>query len=100
MVITLVYFDDCPNWRVTDEHLRSLQPEFGFELHHRRVESPEAAEELGFRGSPSIVVDGDDLFADDGRPIGLTCRIYRAPDGPAGTPTVEQIAEALRSRQA
>ncbi len=99
MEITLLYFDDCPHWRVADERLRSLQAALGFGLHHCLVESSEAAEDLGFRGSPSIVVDGTDLFAADEQPIGLSCRIYQTPDGPAGSPTVEQIATALRARQ-
>ena len=94
----LLYFDECPNWRVTDDHLRALQAEFGFELHHRLIESPEEAEAVGFRGSPSIVVDGDDLFSSDDQPGGFACRIYATPSGPAGSPTVDQIASALRAR--
>jgi hypothetical protein len=71
----------------------------GFDLRHRLVESPEDADELGFRGSPSITVDGADLFAAEDQPIGLSCRIYQTPEGPAGSPTVEQIATALRAHQ-
>jgi len=99
MKVTLLYFDDCPSWRTADQHLRSLQPEFGFELHHRRVETPEEAEELGFRGSPSIIVDGDDLFSSDDQSVGLACRIYVTPSGSAGSPELEQIASALRTRR-
>jgi hypothetical protein len=95
--VTLLYIDDCPNWRITDKHLRSLQPEVGFQLYHRLVESPEEAEELGFQGSPSIIVDGKDLFPSDSDSVGLACRIYTTPRGPAGSPEVEQIASALRA---
>ena len=27
MDVTLLYFDDCPNWRVADDHLRTLAAE-------------------------------------------------------------------------
>jgi hypothetical protein len=98
MEVGLLYFDGCPHWRITDEHLRSLRSEFGFELHHRLIESPEEAEAVGFRGSPSIIVDGDDLFSSGDQPVGLSCRLYMTPSGPAGSPTVEQITSALRAR--
>ena len=96
MDVTLLYFDDCPNWKVTDEHLTRLAPEFPeVSVTHRLVETPEDAERFGFRGSPSVLVDGKDLFADPHAPVGLTCRLYETPDGPAGSPTFEQLREAL-----
>lgn len=97
MDVTLLYFDDCPSWETTDERLRALADEFGFELDHRRVETPEAAEEVGFRGSPTVLVDGRDPFADDDDPTGLSCRIYQTPDGPAGSPTTDQLRAALEA---
>ena len=46
-------------------------------------------------GSPSIQVDGVDLFAAPDAAVGLACRVYPTPDGPAGAPTVEQLRAAL-----
>jgi hypothetical protein len=63
--VTLLYFDDCPNWRVAAEHLRPLaweNPEI--EVSHRLVETIEKAEETTFRGSPSFIVGGVDVFAE------------------------------------
>lgn len=82
----------------TDQQLRSLADELGFDLAYRKVESPEAAEELSFRGSPTVLIDGSDPFARGGEPVGLACRIYQTPDGPAGSPTIEQLREALAAR--
>ena len=95
MRVELRYFDDCPNWRTADRHLRALASELDLDLTHRLVETPEDAEALGFRGSPSIVIDDVDLFAVGPQPVGLSCRIYETPDGPAGSPTVEQLRAAL-----
>jgi len=99
MKVALLYFDDCPNWVETDQHLTQLQAEFpGLETSRQKVESPEAAKLLGFRGSPSILIDGVDPFADSDAPVGLSCRIYTTPSGPAGSPTLEQLRAALTNR--
>jgi hypothetical protein len=96
MDVTLLYFDGCPNWEVAERRLRALADERGFALATRRVDDPATAERLQFRGSPSILVDGRDRFARGDEPVGLACRIYDSPDGPAGTPTTDQLREVLR----
>lgn len=95
MEVTLLHFDGCPSWEVADERLRKLADEFGFDLSYQKVDTPEEAEALSFRGSPTILVDGRDPFAGGDDPVGLACRIYQTPDGPAGAPTVEQLREVL-----
>ena len=95
MTVTLLYFDGCPNWQTTDRRLASLADELGFDLDRRTVDTPEDAERLGFRGSPTVLVDGRDPFASGDEPVGLSCRVYQTPDGLAGAPTVEQLREAL-----
>ena len=98
MDVTLLYFDGCPSWQLADERLRTLANEFGFELTYREVENPETAEQLGFRGSPTVLIDGCDVFAEGHEPVGLSCRIYQTPQGPAGSPTLEQLREVLAGR--
>lgn len=95
MEVRLLYFDGCPNWKVADERLRGLAGELGFEIAYQRVETPEAAQEWQFRGSPTVLVDGRDPFARGDEPVGLSCRLYLTPDGPAAAPTVEQLREVL-----
>ena len=96
MDITLLYFDDCPNWRVADERLAEIAAERAdFTVTRHLVDTPEEAERVGFLGSPSILVDGVDVFAEPGAGVGLSCRVYRTPDGLAGAPTIEQLRAAL-----
>ncbi len=95
MDVTLQYFDGCPNWQTADERLRALAGELGLHIGYQRVESPAEAEALGFRGSPTILVDGRDLFVATGEPGGLACRVYETPDGRAGSPTIDQLRAAL-----
>jgi hypothetical protein len=93
--VTLLYFDGCPSWQTTDGHLRELADELDFTLTREQVETPAAAERLQFRGSPTVLVDGQDVFAAGDEPVGLSCRIYQTPDGPAGSPTLQQLRQVL-----
>jgi len=93
--VTLLYFDDCPHWRLVDRRLRSLAEELGFALSHQVIDTPEAAEEWSFRGSPTILVDGRDPFARGDEPVGLSCRIYTTPDGDSGAPSEDQLRAVL-----
>ena len=96
MDVTLLYFDDCPNWNQAAAHLDLLAAEArGLVVSLQRVETIEDAERLSFRGSPSILVDGIDPFAPDDAPVGLACRVYSTPNGPAGSPTLEQLRTAI-----
>lgn len=95
MQVTLQYFEGCPNWETTDRQLRLLASELGFELHRRKVDSPELAERLGFRGSPTVLVDGRDPFATGDEPVGLACRVYLTDDGLVGAPTEPQLRDVL-----
>jgi hypothetical protein len=96
MDVRLLYFDDCPNWENTARHLSQLADELGdIVVKYQVVDSPEEAQRTGFRGSPSVIVDGFDPFADLEAPIGLSYRIYQTPDGSAGSPTLEQLRAVL-----
>jgi hypothetical protein len=94
--VVLLYFDDCPNWREAEAHLVELAAEIpALRVVRRIVDSTEAPERVAFRGSPSMVVDGFDLFAEADDPVGLSCRVYQTPDGPAGSPTLDQLRQAI-----
>lgn len=95
MHVTLLYFDGCPNWTVADARLAALADQLDLTVERRLVETPEAAQAAGFRGSPTILVDGRDPFATGDEPAGLACRIYQTPQGPQGAPTAEQLRAAL-----
>jgi hypothetical protein len=96
MDVSLLYFDDCPNWKVADQRLAAIAAEDpDVVLIRHRVETMGEAERLEFHGSPSILVDGVDVFADPGAGVGLSCRVYRTPEGLAGSPTMEQLRDVL-----
>lgn len=96
MDVSLLYFENCPNWRIAEQRLAVIAAECpDVVVSRHRVETVEDAERLGFYGSPSIVVDGVDVFAEPGAWVGLSCRVYRTPDGLAGAPTMEQLRTAL-----
>ena len=99
MNVTLLYFDDCPSWQTADQHLRALADELSFTIERVEVTTPERAEQLRFRGSPSIHIDGVDLFTDPDAPVGLSCRIYQTPQGWAGSPTADQLRSVLAARR-
>jgi hypothetical protein len=96
--VTLRYFDGCPNWQTADSRLRQVLDSTGHRdviVSYEKVETPEDAERLGFIGSPTVLVDGSDPFATPEAPVGLACRVYRTPNGLAGSPTVEQLRQVL-----
>ena len=96
--VTLQYFDGCPNWETTDRHLATLLAE-GLKaiVAYEPIDSHQAAVERGFRGSPTVLIDGVDPFTDRRLLIGLTCRLYQTESGLAGSPTLDQLREAIAS---
>lgn len=61
----------------------------------REVSTDEAAEREGFVGSPTIRIDGSDIQPTE-EPAGLTCRVYRLPDGSVSPlPERDQVRDAL-----
>ena len=98
--VTLLFFDSCPNWRKADARIRQALREIGAPpgaVTLRRVETPEEAEQLSFRGSPTVLINGDDPFADPSAPVGVSCRVYRTADGLVGVPPVAALVAALHA---
>jgi hypothetical protein len=52
-----------------------------FEMTRQLVATPEEAESVGFRGSPTVLVGGEDPLADHEAPTGSSCLIYANPAG-------------------
>lgn len=92
--VTLQYFTDCPSWAVAEQRLRQALVEIGRaeqSIEHQRVETVEEAERVRFGGSPTILIDGADPFADPAGPSGYACRVYAGD----AAPTVDQLRRAL-----
>jgi len=99
MNIEILYFDDCPNWRLVEESVTSLAASLGIDakVSLTTVDTPEDAERLSFRGSPTLLIEGNDPWANPDAPVGLSCRVYRTEAGFAGSPSAGQIEEALHA---
>ncbi len=96
--IVIRYFDGCPHWRIADERVRDALRSAGLSdatVEYEPVETMADAIRTGFRGSPTILVDGTDPFAEGYAPVGLACRIYQTEAGPQGAPTVEELTAVL-----
>ena len=98
MWVEVLYFDGCPTYRAAEETLRGVltQEDVQAEVELVAVNTDEEAQRLRFLGSPTIRVDGEDLFpVPDRAGYALGCRMYVTPEGPKGSPTAEMIEEAL-----
>ena len=97
MDVSLLYFDGCPNHHDTLVLLSALLDEAGWDgtIQMVNVDSPERAEELEFRGSPTVRINGNDPFLDAEAPIGLSCRIYPTDAGYQGTPPEQGLRAAI-----
>jgi hypothetical protein len=101
MEARVVYFDGCPSWRTASERLREALARVGYPAAPvvlTRVESDAEAAAAGFAGSPTILIDGRDMFPGAAVPHALACRLYSTSAGLAGSPTVEDLVTALTDR--
>ncbi len=102
MEIELLYFDGCPSYRAAEKVLREVLVEEGLgtaALKLVAVNSDEGARRLRFPGSPTIRLDGQDLFpVAEREDWSLGCRVYATSEGFKGSPTAEMLREALRRR--
>ena len=98
MRVEVLYFDGCPTYMSATRNVSEVLSERGMdaEVEMVAVNSDEDAERRRFPGSPTIRVDGRDLFPVSERGIwALGCRTYATPEGLKGYPTTEMIQNAL-----
>jgi hypothetical protein len=94
--VALLYWDGCPSYPQALAQLREALGE-GVPIELREIVSEEQAEAENFPGSPTIRVDGEDLFP-IGDPPSLSCRVYRLADGRfSPTPDPGLLRKALAS---
>ena len=99
MKIEFLFWEECPSHPEALALLRAVMEERGVAdpIDVREVLTHEEAVELRFPGSPTIRVDGRDVDRDGADwPPGLSCRVYRLPDGrPSPVPSRQQLEEAF-----
>lgn len=100
MGIRFLYFEDCPSHEVALARLKSVMAEEGVsaDIEVVKVETDEQAQKLHFAGSPTILINGEDIVpVPDSAYYSLTCRTYRLDDGRISPlPSSEMIRRALR----
>lgn len=98
MRIEVLHIDECENWELAGDRVREALNRLGDRstpVGFRRLQTAEDAASVAFAGSPTITVDGEDLFPNGALTTELACRIYFTPSGVAGLPTVDQLVEAI-----
>ena len=101
MQVHLLYLDGCPSWHLAHARLLKALRQCGHPdtpVRQIQVSSSQASTEPGFAGSPTIIVDGVDLFDAPAAVGSWACRLYRAGDGLAGAPSVADLVTALSER--
>jgi hypothetical protein len=101
MKVEILYFDGCPTYRTAQETLQGVlaREEVEADVSLVAVNTDKEARRLAFPGSPTIRVDGEDLFpVSDRTEYALGCRMYATAEGLRGSPTAEMVRAALAER--
>lgn len=95
--VDILYTKDCSDWQTLAEMATQALEELGLEAEFQTwlVETDKQAIEWGFSGSPSIFVNGQDLFPIDD-PNGLALRSYETEEGLLPYPSYGQLIAALQ----
>ncbi|MDQ3448348.1 MAG: hypothetical protein M3432_04130, partial [Chloroflexota bacterium] len=77
--VELLATPDCPHAAPTEALLRSILEESDGRVSVERtwISDLDHAAGMGFYGSPTVRIDGQDVAPLEGAPIGLGCRLYR-----------------------
>ena len=100
MKVTFLYYEDCPSHDQALERLQLVMAEeqLEAELEIVKVESEEQVRYFHFIGSPTILVDGQDIVPPPAEAVpALTCRAYQLEDGRISPlPSMGMIRRALK----
>ncbi|MEJ1090011.1 hypothetical protein WDU99_16960 [Microbacterium sp. Mu-80] len=100
MKMELLHIVGCPYTDIAEANARAALDALGLgavPIELVTIRTEEEAENTRFGGSPTILVDGVDLFPTAPvRSLVCLCQVYATESGFAGEPTQEQIEAALR----
>ena len=100
MKVEILYFSGCPNHGPAVDRVREVLQQEGTTADMIEVEIKDSvrAQEVGFLGSPTIRVDGQDVehAVRSARAFGMMCRTYMDGGRRAGVPSPEWIRAAVR----
>lgn len=98
-----MWWEGCPSTERALNQLREILVELGLgdaEIRTREIRTAAQAVDTGFRGSPTVLIDGIDVNpgAEPEEPNPLTCRVYHRRDGRISPiPDPDDVRTALRA---
>ena len=97
MDLTVLAVPDCPNVMLLEARLAQvLEGRREVTVSRQVIADQDEAARMGMHGSPTILVDGIDPFAEPGELASVSCRLYRDSDGNVdGAPSVSQLRQAI-----
>ena len=97
MHLTILAVPDCPSAPVLEDRLKTvLNGRAGILVSREVISGEDEAARWGMQGSPTLLIDGADPFADPGQPSSMSCRLYRDEGGQiSGAPSIGQLQQVL-----
>jgi hypothetical protein len=103
MHLTILAVPDCPNAPVLEDRLAAVvRDRESVSMTREVISDAGQAARRGMHGSPTLLIDEADPFAEPGKPgepgrqTSLSCRLYRDEHGrPSGAPSAEQLRRAI-----
>ena len=96
--IELLWWEGCPSTSRARNELHAVIKALGLEgaeVRERQIHTDADAANAGFTGSPTILIDGEDVAPEPDEPAGLNCRVYHRRDGRVA-PTPDPMTSATR----
>ena len=91
--IEIQYFNGCPNSAEMIRRVKEVIKDIEEKIEYSEVlvESNELAEKLKFRGSPTVLINGEDIEGrEEPESAALNCRVYEK-----GLPSVNEISKVI-----
>jgi len=97
MDLTVLAVPDCPNVTLLEQRLaQAIEGRRDVTVSRQVIADHGEADRWGMHGSPTLLVDGSDPFAEPGEPASVSCRLYRDGNGQVdGAPSVSQLLQAI-----
>ena len=101
MHIDILHVAHCPHLDTARAHVREAvaATDVRATVQELEITTSDEARRRGMHGSPTILLEGRDLFTSDADVGSLSCRLYDVDGGLAGTPSVRQIVAAIAGVQ-
>jgi hypothetical protein len=98
MYAEVLIVPDCPHQTGASSLLRTVLDELGFgdvPVNTTMIDTIQTAQQRGFVGSPTFLINGTDAFPAPGRPPAVACRLYPHPGRLDGLPDPAELRRAV-----